>query len=90
MPIYEYECRACRHRFEEFVRPSSTSTSRLPECPSCHSQELQRLFSAFAVDSAGTKQAHLTQARKLNRKVIRDKEVAEAEQMKRAHDDHTH
>ena len=88
MPIYEYECRACRHRFEEFVRPSSTSTSKLPECPSCHSQELQRLFSAFAVDSAGTKQAHLTQARKLNRKVVRDKEIAEAEQMKRAHDDH--
>lgn len=90
MPIYEYECRACRHRFEEFIRPSSTSTSRLPECPSCHSQELQRLFSAFAVDSAGTKQAHLTQARKLNRKVVRDKEIADAEQMKRAHDDHTH
>ena len=52
MPIYEYECRACRHRFEEFVRSSSTPTSRLPECPSCHSQELQRLVSAFAVDSA--------------------------------------
>ena len=90
MPIYEYECRACQHRFEEFVRPSSTPTSRLPECPSCHSQELQRLFSAFAVDSAGTKQLHLSQARKLNRKVVRDKQMAEAEEMKRAHDSHDH
>ena len=47
------------------------------------------MFSAFAVDSAGTKQLHLSQARKLNRKVVREKQVAEAEQMKHAHDDHT-
>ena len=30
MPIYEYECRACRHRFEQLIIHSTTA-----ECPSC-------------------------------------------------------
>ncbi|MBN2451632.1 MAG: zinc ribbon domain-containing protein [Lentisphaeria bacterium] len=32
MPTYEYECRACRHRFERF---QSMTDEPLRECPEC-------------------------------------------------------
>jgi putative FmdB family regulatory protein len=51
MPIYEYVCARCDHRFETLVRAST-----VPECPACHGTELQKQFSVFAVstrDSSG-------------------------------------
>ncbi len=47
MPIYEYACHQCGHEFEALVRPST-----VPECPSCHSTELDKLLSVFATASA--------------------------------------
>jgi putative FmdB family regulatory protein len=46
MPLYDYECRACRHFFEMLIRPGTT-----PECPSCHSQDLERQLSTFMMTS---------------------------------------
>ena len=46
MPIYEYECNKCGHRFEQLVRSDTR-----PECPECHSRSLKKQFSAFAVGS---------------------------------------
>ena len=46
MPIYEYECRGCRSRFEKIVQGPTVPT---PSCPSCNSVELDRLLSTFAV-----------------------------------------
>lgn len=43
MPLYEYSCRECDHRFEALVRGDRT-----PECPSCHATELERRQSVFA------------------------------------------
>lgn len=43
MPIYEYACHQCGHEFEALVRQST-----VPECPSCHSTELDKLLSVFA------------------------------------------
>ena len=37
MPIYEYECRECDHRFELLVLGSET-----PACPECESTKLDR------------------------------------------------
>jgi putative FmdB family regulatory protein len=51
MPIFEYECSCCAHRFEELVS-SSTSDEEIV-CPSCGSQETHRLLSAFAVSNSG-------------------------------------
>jgi putative FmdB family regulatory protein len=48
MPLYEYACRQCNHQFEALVRNSDA-----PECPSCHSQELERRLSVFAAHTAG-------------------------------------
>jgi putative FmdB family regulatory protein len=43
MPIYEYACKACDHRFEQMQRMSDDT---LTDCPSCHQPELKKLISA--------------------------------------------
>jgi putative FmdB family regulatory protein len=90
MPIYEYQCRACREVFEIFVRPSSTTTPDAPSCPSCQSQDLERLLSAFAVNSAATQKTHLQQARRLGAPEARDRKHAEVEEIRRIEAEHDH
>jgi putative FmdB family regulatory protein len=48
MPLFEYACKACDHEFEALVRGSES-----PECPACHSTELQRRLSVFAAHTNG-------------------------------------
>lgn len=43
MPMYEYACQQCEHSFETLVLGSEEI-----ECPECHGQELERLFSVPA------------------------------------------
>jgi putative FmdB family regulatory protein len=50
MPIYEYTCRACEHRFEELV---SSTGGTLVACPQCSSDEVSKLFSTFQTRSVG-------------------------------------
>ena len=57
MPIYEYECRACRHYFELLVHTGSS-----PVCPACASVSLQKRVSAFAVGGGGATAASTPQA----------------------------
>jgi putative FmdB family regulatory protein len=47
MPIFEYICRECQHRFETLV-----TGSRRPECPSCHGRALDKQLSVFAVSAS--------------------------------------
>jgi putative FmdB family regulatory protein len=47
MPIYEYACTKCSHEFEALVRSDTT-----PECPSCHSTQLEKKLSVFATASS--------------------------------------
>ena len=81
MPIYEYQCRQCGHRFEFLLLPSSNTT---PACPECSGQELERLLSGFAVNTAELSRARVKQARAANAqsKDQKDKKVAEAEEVK--------
>ena len=58
MPIYEYECRPCRQRFEALV----LSKSAPAKCPACGSPDLQQLISACAVSSESSRQANLSAA----------------------------
>jgi putative FmdB family regulatory protein len=44
MPVYEYRCGACGEQFDEYL---SASTAPAPPCPSCGSEEVERLFSSF-------------------------------------------
>jgi putative FmdB family regulatory protein len=47
MPLFEYECRACGHQFEQLARAGIA-----PSCPSCHAEDLQKRLSVFAVSSS--------------------------------------
>ncbi len=44
MPMYEYLCKKCRHKFETLV-----IGTRKPECPKCQSQDLEKQFSTFGM-----------------------------------------
>lgn len=44
MPIFEYTCRECGHRFEALV-----FGGRTPDCPECGSRRLEKLLSVFGV-----------------------------------------
>ena len=80
MPIYQYSCRLCRNEFEVLVLPKSKGA---PECPSCHSQDLEQLLSSFAVSSAERSRATWKAARKKYEATeLRDKKVAESEEIK--------
>ena len=74
MPLYDYECRGCGHRFEALVRPAHP-----PVCPSCQGQDLEQLLSLFAVSSDGTRRSNLQAAKKKNSKVLREKQMAQLE-----------
>ena len=45
MPTYDYACRACGHRFEEF---QSMSSDPLKKCPECKKNKLERLIGTGA------------------------------------------
>ncbi len=49
MPLYEYECRDCGHHFEAFV-----TRGKVPACPKCQSENLEKLLSVFGVGASGT------------------------------------
>lgn len=60
MPIYEYACPKCGNEFEVLVRSGTT-----PECPGCHSTQLEKKLSVFATastDGAAAQRAALPEA----------------------------
>jgi len=48
MPLFEYRCKNCERRFEEFVLGDAK-----PRCPHCESPKLEKLLSVFAVSAGG-------------------------------------
>ena len=51
MPLFEFQCRTCGHRFETL----QFSTNRtLPLCPACDGQDLEKLYSTFGVSSGSS------------------------------------
>ena len=60
MPIYEYKCRGCAHQFEELVRPGSGT----PTCPTCQSQDLERVLTAAAMSTLDQTKARVRAERK--------------------------
>ena len=49
MPIYEYACRKCDHRFEKLLRSMTADRDEKIECPRCGSTQTARALSVFAV-----------------------------------------
>ncbi|MDZ7264246.1 MAG: zinc ribbon domain-containing protein [candidate division KSB1 bacterium] len=55
MPIYEYKCRACGHRFDLFQSLGASNENLT--CPQCGEPRPDRIFSAFGatgLSSSGT------------------------------------
>ncbi len=50
MPLYEYQCKKCNHRFEKIQKFSDPETK---ECPKCGG-EAERLLSAPSVQFKGS------------------------------------
>ena len=50
MPLYDYQCKKCGHRFEKIQK---FSDPEIKECPQCGG-EVERLLSAPAVQFKGT------------------------------------
>jgi putative FmdB family regulatory protein len=78
MPIYEYACRSCAHKFETLVRTGDT-----PACPLCKSLDLERLLSLSAISSDTSRQLSFNRARARAKLVQRDKDAAQADYEKK-------
>ena len=46
MPIYEYQCKNCNEKFEEFQSLGAGNEGVI--CPKCGSSKPEKLFSAFS------------------------------------------
>ncbi len=51
MPLYEYACADCGHRFEILQRIGETADGLT--CPECDAERLEKQFSTFASSSDG-------------------------------------
>jgi putative FmdB family regulatory protein len=55
MPIYEYDCPHCGHRFEKLVR--NMAGDQQVHCPRCRESGSTRVLSSFAVGRQGSSPA---------------------------------
>jgi putative FmdB family regulatory protein len=55
MPLYEYECKTCKHTFEKMVRFSETDQAL--QCPQCLSQDTRKQISLFASCGSNSNQS---------------------------------
>jgi len=52
MPMYDYSCESCGHKFEELVMSHSTPDSEIV-CPNCKKQKSKRMLCAPVVNTKG-------------------------------------
>src|SRR4051812_49644256 len=50
MPVYEYECGACGHRFEEWQK---ITDKPIKTCPKCKAKKVEKLISATSFHLKG-------------------------------------
>jgi putative FmdB family regulatory protein len=46
MPLYEYICRKCRHKFDEVLSVKEHDTKKI-RCPKCQSEDLGKVIEPF-------------------------------------------
>ncbi len=46
MPLFDFQCRSCKHRQEHFVYPDSAALA----CPKCSSADYRKRFSSFRMN----------------------------------------
>ena len=47
MPVYEYQCKSCNHRYSAIL--SIKDSDEAPSCPDCGSDDVRKLVSSVAV-----------------------------------------
>ena len=84
MPLYEFKCRACGHRFEDLVKIDET-----PQCPKCRDPGPERLFSTSAgVSTERSRKRAAGVARRAAGKIKREKDHAQREYERNYMKDH--
>lgn len=85
MPIYDYQCRRCGHRFEQVVKLGET-----PDCPACGADDPERFatFSA-AVMTPKSRARSLAGARARASAVKKEKDAAHSEYLRNHIKDHS-
>ena len=84
MPIYDYHCRKCGHRFEQLVKPDES-----PRCPACDAADPERQFAySAAVSTTRTRGKALAVARSMSKAVKKEKDQAHAEYLRKHDEDH--
>jgi putative FmdB family regulatory protein len=51
MPLYEYECKKCKHRFDLIQKVSDPPASK---CPKCGGRKIEKLISASGLQFKGS------------------------------------
>ena len=80
MPIYDFACKTCSHKFEALVR------KKTPVCPKCQGADLEKLLSLPVVRSAGTHAKTMAQAKKAEMKTSAEREYTQR-QYEASHED---
>ena len=86
MPIFEYCCSACGDEFEHLV----LSSSPVPGCPSCGSENIEKMMSISSVSTEKVRRRATGNIRARNRALRKDhdhEEVKRLEAHTRDHDD---
>lgn len=85
MPIYDYQCRGCRRRFELLVRAGEA-----PACPFCGAADPERSFPLSASVSTGkTREKALNVARGKARSEKKEKDHAHQQYIQNHIKDHS-
>jgi putative FmdB family regulatory protein len=85
MPLYDYQCRRCGHRFDQVVKLNET-----PDCPACGAADPERLVSFSATVSTGrTRERALAAARGKAGALKKEKDHADREYMQNHIKDHS-
>lgn len=82
MPLYDFVCKACTHRFEALVRGKAA-----PACPECSSEDLEREMPLPRVKSETTRGMAMRAAKKRDAKGANDR-MQERLQYEHSHDRH--
>jgi putative FmdB family regulatory protein len=86
MPIYEYECLGCGHRFEYLVLKATPPAT----CPSCQKTELKQLVSLCGISSETIRDANFASAQKKASARYKEKQHAEHEHLHEHFEDSKH
>ncbi len=84
MPLYDFKCTSCGHRFEELVK-----VDKKARCPACGAANAQREQSFTAAVSTTSSREHaLSGARRKAGAVKKEQDHAHSEYVRRHMEDH--